>query len=65
MKSCNQIVTSLLFFEFIANLEQSGGRIPDAWCVKPTFPLKVTINHTKIANRTIKIPTEVSCCCFK
>ena len=65
MKSCNQIATSLLFFVFIANLEQSGGRIPDAWCVKPTFSLKVTINHTKIESRAIKIPTEVSRCCFK
>ena len=30
MTPCSQIVTSLLFFQFIANLEQSGSRIPDA-----------------------------------
>ena len=26
---CKTIVTSLLFFQFTANLEQSGGQIPD------------------------------------
>ena len=28
------IVTSLSFFQFLANLEKSGSRIPDAWSVK-------------------------------
>ena len=28
--SCQQIVTSLFFFRFMVNLEQSGSRIPDA-----------------------------------
>ena len=28
--SCQQIVTSLSFFKFMANLEQSGSRIPYA-----------------------------------
>ena len=27
---CQQIVTPLSFFRFMANLEQSGSRIPDA-----------------------------------
>ena len=39
MMSCQQIVMSLLFFQFMANLEQSGGRIPDAWSVKVAFSL--------------------------
>ena len=30
MTSCRKIVTSLPFFHFAANLEQSGSRIPDA-----------------------------------
>ena len=30
MTSSRKIVTSLLFFQFKANLEQSGSRIPDA-----------------------------------
>ena len=29
MTSCQKIVTPLSFFRFLANLEQSGGRIPD------------------------------------
>ena len=37
--SCQQIVMSLLFFQFMANLEQSGSRIPDAWSVKVAFLL--------------------------
>ena len=39
MMSCQQIVMSLLFFQFMANLEQSGSRIPDAWSVKVAFSL--------------------------
>ena len=35
--SCLQIVTSLSFFRFMANLEQSESRRPDAWSVKLTF----------------------------
>ena len=30
MVSCQQIVTSLFFFQFMANLEQSESQIPDA-----------------------------------
>ena len=30
MRSCRKIVTSLPFFQFAANLEQSGSRIPNA-----------------------------------
>ena len=38
--SCQQIVTSLSFFQFMDNLESSRGRIPDAYSVKLTFSLK-------------------------
>ena len=37
MTSCQKTVTSLSFFQFMANLEQSGSRILDAWSVKITF----------------------------
>ena len=47
MTSCQQIVTSLLFFGFMANLELSGSRIPDAESVKLTFSLKITFYPTK------------------
>ena len=40
MTSCQQAVTSFSFFEFMANLEPSRRRIPDAEFVKLTFPLK-------------------------
>ena len=36
----------------MANLEQSGSRIPDAWSVKLLFPLTVTFYTTKTENRT-------------
>ena len=35
--SCRKIMTSLSFFGFLANLEQSGGRIPDAESAKIMF----------------------------
>ena len=38
-----QSVMSFLFFRFRANLKQSGSRIPDAWSVKLTFSLTVTL----------------------
>ena len=52
MTSCRQIVTSLSFFQFMTNLEQSGSRILDAWSVKLTFSLMVTFYITKTENRT-------------
>ena len=33
----SEIVKSLSFFQFTANLEQSGSRIPDAYLVKLIF----------------------------
>ena len=47
MRSCQQIVTSLLFFGFMANLELSGSSIQDAESVKLTFSLKITFYLTK------------------
>ena len=37
LTSCRKIVTSLSFFGFLANLEQSGGRIPDTESAKVMF----------------------------
>ena len=54
MTSCQKIVTSLSFFGFMANLEQSRTRIPDAKSVIVTFYL------TKSENRTKKSPTQLS-----
>ena len=46
--SCQQIVPSLSFFRFMANLEQSGSRILDVWSVKLTFSLKITFYLQKL-----------------
>ena len=54
MTSCQQIVTSLSFFQFMVHWEQSGGWIPDAWRVKLIFSLKVTFYLTKSEDRTKK-----------
>ena len=48
MTSYQQIVRSLPFSQFLANLEQSGSWIPDVWSVKPRFSLTVTFYLTKI-----------------
>ena len=50
MTSCQIIVTSLSFFGFLANLEQSGGRVPDTESAKFMFALIVTFCLTKIEN---------------
>ena len=47
-------MTSLIFFQFLTDLEQSGSRIPSAWSVKLTFPLIVTFYPTKTENKTEK-----------
>ena len=51
-KVTSQIVTSLLFFQFMAILEESRSRIFDALAVKFTFSLTVTFYLTKPENRT-------------
>ena len=45
--SFQKTVTSLPFFQFTANLEQSGSRIPDAYSVKLIFSSIVTFYLTK------------------
>ena len=49
--SCRKIVTSLSFFGFLANLEQSGGRIPVTDSAKIMFSVTVTIRPTKTEKR--------------
>ena len=45
---CREIVTSLSFFGFLANLEQSGGRIPDTESAEIMFSVTVTFCLTKL-----------------
>ena len=65
MTSCWEIVTSLSFFQFMANLEPSRSQIPDAWSVKLTFSLTITFYLTKTENRTKKSLRQLSHCCFE
>ena len=58
--SLQKIVTLLLFFGFLANLEQSGGRIPDTESAKVMFSVIVTFFLTKTENRTKKSLTQLS-----
>ena len=60
MTSCREIVTSLTFFGFLANLEQSGGRIADTESAEVMFSVIVTFCLTKIENRTKKSLTQLS-----
>ena len=62
---CRQIMTSLSFSGFMAILEQSGCRIPDAQSVKLKFSLKVIFNLTKTENRTKRSQTQLSHYCLK
>ena len=54
MTLCQKVVVSLIFFQFMANLEQSWSQIPDAWSVKLPFLLTVTFYLKKSENRTKK-----------
>ena len=63
--SCRQIEIPLPFFQLMANLEQSGGSISDAWFVKLTFSLIVTFSLTKSENRSKKSLTQISYYCFE
>ena len=65
MASFWQIVTSLSFARFMANLQSSGSPISDTWSVKLTLPLTVTVYLTKAGNRTKKSPTQLSYYCFE
>ena len=60
MTLCQQIVTSLLCFQFMAYLEQSGSQIPEAWSVILSVSLTVTFYLAKTENRTKKPVTQLS-----
>ena len=47
LTSCRKTVTSLSFFRFLANLEQTGGRIPVTESAKVMFSVTVTFCFTK------------------
>ena len=55
MTSCQQTVRSLSFSLYMANVEQSGRRIPDAWSVKLRFSLTVAFYLTETKTRTKKL----------
>ena len=55
MKSCQKIVTSLSFSGFLANLEQSVGRIPDTEPVKVNVFNKSNLLSYKIWKHNYKI----------
>ena len=48
MTSFRKIVTSLSFFGFLDNLEQSGGRIPDTESAEVMFSVTVTFCLKKL-----------------
>ena len=49
-----EIVTSLSIFQFMANMQQSGSWVPDAYPVKRIFSLIVIFYIPKTENRTKK-----------
>ena len=63
--SCQQVLTSLLFFQFMATMEQSRSRILDVYSVKLTFSLEVTFYLTKTENRAEKSVTQLLHYCFE
>ena len=65
LASCREIVTSLSFFGFLANLEQSGGRIQDTESTKVKFPVIVAFCLTKTVNRPKKFLAQLSHYCFE
>ena len=65
MTPCREIVTSLSFFQFIANLEQFGSWISDVYPVKLRFSLIVTFYLLKTENRNKKSLTQLSHYCFE
>ena len=65
MTSCQKIVTSLSFFGFLANLEQSEGWIPDTESAEVMLSVTATFCLTKTENRTTKSLTQLSHYCFE
>ena len=64
MTTRQQIVTSLSFFQFMANLQLSGSRISEEWSIEITFSLTMTFYLTKTENKIKKSLTELSYYCF-
>ena len=64
-KSKKLTLKSLSFFRLLANLEQSGGQIPDTESAKVMFSVIVTFCLTKTENRTKKSLTQLSHYCFE
>ena len=65
LTSCQKIVTSLPFFGFLTNLEQSGGRSPDTESANVMFSVIVAFCVTKTENTTKKSLTQLSHYCFQ
>ena len=65
MTLCQKIATLLSFSGFLANLEQSGGRIPKTESAKVIFSVIVTFCLTKTLNRTKKSLIRLSHYCFE
>ena len=65
MTPFQQIAVSLIFVQFMANLEQSGSQVPEAWTVKLTFLLTVTFYLKKSESRAKKYLTQLSHYCFE
>ena len=59
MTSCWQIVTSLSFFQFMANLQSFGKWIPDAWSIKLAFSLSSLFIFQNLKTE-LKILTQLS-----
>ena len=51
---CQQIMTSLSFFQFVTNLEQSRNRIREAWSIILSCSLMKTFYLTTEANKDKK-----------
>ena len=60
-ENCDVIV----ILGFLANFEQSGGRIPDTDSAKVMFSVTVTFCLAKTENRTKKSLTQLSHYCFE
>ena len=63
--ACREIETSLSFFGFLANLEQSGDRVPDTEPSKVVFSVIITSCLTKTGNITKNSVAQLSHYCFE
>ena len=61
----SKIVTSLSFFESLANSEQFGGRIPNREFAEVMFSVTVTFCLRKTENRTKNSLAQLSHYCFE